>query len=308
MIGAGLSGAGAAPASEEQEFQFIGNPSPIVTPVPAAAESAEKEPVAASPAIAAKRLLVLHYHTFKNAGSSFDETLLQSFGPQWGEQEFDTGGGRSNAQAVEAYLRDNPQLKALSSHTALLPLPRIDGVHIFPVFFVRHPILRLRSAYLFERAQGADTFGSRLASGTDFRGYIEGLLDVPSNRQARDFHAYRLAFGNEEGRTEAERAFRTLRSLPFVGLVEAYDASLRRLDGLLSPYTDDFRPAFVRRNVTAPRQDLGIAEQLEEIRAELGDDLYIRLEANNLTDLRIFEMIAGFYALPSIAGGTWMKR
>lgn len=294
MTGVGF--AGYDRAEDDDEIQFIGNPSPLTfTPSIAPIQSAEP-------------LFVLHYHTFKNAGSSFDETLRQSFGGDWVEQEFTVSAKQSNADEVQAFLLDNPGLKALSSHTARLPLPQIPGVRVFPVFFFRHPILRLQSAYRFESRQDADTFGSRLARGNDFAGYIQGLFDAPTNRQVRDFQTHRLAFGDDEGVSEAERALRTLRDLPFVGLVEAYDESLRRLDAALSPIIRGFRPAYVRKNVTAVRDDLSVAEQLGEVRAELGDDLYLRLEANNLTDLHIFNMVAGSYGLPTTPSVDWISR
>ncbi len=285
MTGVGVPGFERDEVEDDGEIQFIGS-----RPALADMEMSGGEDRSA-------RLLLLHYHVFKNAGSSFDETLRQSFEGNWTEREFTPSAKASNVAEIEAFLAGHPHLQALSSHTALLPLPQVEGVEIFPVFFVRHPILRLQSAYRFESRQNADTFGSRLARRTDFAGYVQGLFEVGNNRQVRDFHAHRLAFGDSAGATEAERAFRTLRSLPFVGLVEAYDESLRRLEALLRSRLPQFRPAFVRKNVTSVRDDLSMSEQLAEIRAELGDDLYLRVEANNLTDLRIFEMVAARYAV-----------
>src|SRR5262249_10894079 len=144
--------------------------------------------------------------------------------------EFPPRGQADHQQAVRRLILDNPNLAALSSHTLTLPVPEIEGVEIFPILFVRHPLDRLKSAYEFERQQEAVTVGSELAKGRDVGGYIKARLVVPGDRACRDFQVYRLAMAVPvaEG-TERERALMALDRLPFVGLVEAFGASVAAL-------------------------------------------------------------------------------
>src|SRR6185437_1347384 len=138
-------------------------------------------------------MLVFHYHLFKNAGTSVDEMLKINFGDKWEQGEFRHPAGKhSDTDEVAAFLRLRPHLRAFSSHTALLPLPEI-GRLVFPIFFIRHPIDRINSAYSFERRQIADTHGARLAKEQDFPGYVRRLLESPGNGQARNFQTSRLA-------------------------------------------------------------------------------------------------------------------
>jgi hypothetical protein len=248
--------------------------------------------------------VVLHYHLFKNAGTSVDEILVRNFGPLWATQEFPHSGMKSNVAAVEAYLRERPDLVALSSHTALLPIPYLGGRNVIPILFIRHPIDRLKSAYEFERRQGADTSGSRLARENDFAGYVRELLASPGNRQARNFQAYRLAFNESpEAGSEEERAMRTLKTLPFVGLVEAFDKSVKRMSRLLTPYFSQFQLAAVRKNVTR-RKTNSIEERQFEIRSEIGAQLYEELIAANDLDLKVFSSISHDYAVASGPGAA----
>ncbi|HWY15779.1 MAG TPA: hypothetical protein VNX86_11635 [Rhizomicrobium sp.] len=242
--------------------------------------------------------LVLHYHLFKNAGTSVDEILVRNFGTLWATEEFPPSGIKSNVVAVEAYLRGRPDLVALSSHTALLPVPDLGGRKVISVVFIRHPIDRLKSAYEFERRQGADTFGSRLAKESDFGGYVRGLLASPKNRQARNFQAHRLAFNEPPGAgSEEERAMRALKTLPFVGLVEAFEKSVQRMSRLLTPYFSQFELATVRKNITR-RKTGSIEERQSEIRSEIGVDLYNDVIAANETDLQIFNAVKDDYLGP----------
>jgi len=99
--------------------------------------------VAGSPA----RTLVLHYHLFKNAGTSVDELLKRNFGARWAQKEFEGGPGREKkAVQLASYLGEKPNLLAFSSHTAQLPTPQLEGVSVFPILFIRHPIDRLHTA------------------------------------------------------------------------------------------------------------------------------------------------------------------
>ena len=118
-------------------------------------------------------MVIIHYHIFKNAGTSLDLMLERNFAQQWTEAEFPPRDkdGLSNSRLVEDFLREHPNLLALSSHTAQLPLPKLER-EVFPIVFIRHPLDRLMSAYAFERVQKADTHGARLAKQHDFAGYV----------------------------------------------------------------------------------------------------------------------------------------
>ncbi|TMK06653.1 MAG: hypothetical protein E6G72_16545, partial [Alphaproteobacteria bacterium] len=109
---------------------------------------------AAVSAESARRPIIIHYHFFKNAGTSVDAILQRNFGAGWTSREYPP---RSTPNAAREFLTANPQIAALSSHTLPLPPPDIPDAEILPILFIRHPLDRLKSAYLFERNQRADT-------------------------------------------------------------------------------------------------------------------------------------------------------
>ncbi len=242
------------------------------------------------------RPLILHYHLFKNAGSSIDAMLRKNFGDRWTEHEFARKGRDANRGALIDFLEEHQAIDAFSSHTMLLPLPSVNGRSIIPIIFVRHPLLRMRSAYGFERRQDADTKGARLAKERDFTGYVAALLEEPRNRQARNFQTVRFAFGTPGSPThEFERAMTTLASLPFVGLVEQYDRSVARLCDLVKPAFPAFEPLIVRRNAESPADTRTIDERITQVRAELGETMYEALVEANRDDIRLFEHVCTLY-------------
>ncbi|HEY3637431.1 MAG TPA: sulfotransferase family 2 domain-containing protein [Rhizomicrobium sp.] len=237
-----------------------------------------------------QRTLIFHYHLFKNAGTSVDELLRRNFGSRWVAQEFATA-RRENAAAIAEFITGNPQLQAMSSHTAHLPVPQLDGIEIFPIIFLRHPIDRLRSAYEFERRQNASTAGARLAKAHDLAGYLRELLKHPRNRQVRNFQTYRLSLNEPKSRgTELQRAQGALENLPFVGVVEDFDESVRRLAELLQPKFPDFKIWNAHRN-TASGRDASLGRRLESVNQTLGDDLYDELCKANQDDIELYDQL-----------------
>lgn len=228
------------------------------------------------------RPVVLHYHFFKNAGTSVDAVLSANFGGAWIAAEFE---GMNNHEAVTRWIAANPQARAFSSHTAQFPLPVVDGVEVLPIVFLRHPLDRILSAYAFERKQQSDTPGATLAKTTDLAGYLRAHLDIPNHRQCRDFHTYRLARLIPGPRSsEMDRALEALVKLPFVGLVEDFASSARRMEAWLKPHFPQFAAFAPRKNVTESKVTT-LEERLERMRREIGDDLYAEVVDANLKDL-----------------------
>lgn len=241
------------------------------------------------------RKVILHYHLFKNAGTSLDAVLKANFPGRWVTGEFTAARHDANTAEVARWIEREDTAVAFSSHTALLPPPQLSGVECFPIVFVRHPIDRIASAYAFERAQEGATFGSTLARNTSLAGYIEVRLARPLDRQCRNFQVGRLAQmlrGAE--RDEAARALRTLDGPLFVGLVERFDASVERLAGWLSPHFPGFGAVPVAQNVARDRT-VPLEQRLERIRAEIGADRYALLMEANAADIAVFDAVQKRY-------------
>ena len=232
-----------------------------------------------------RRGVIIHYHLFKNAGTSVDAILRRNFGEHWASQEYPP---RSGGEAAREFLVANPHVAALSSHTLLLPPPEIPDAEIIPVIFIRHPLDRLKSAYLFEREQRADTVGVRLARENDFPGYLRARMAIPGDRSCRNFQAHRLAMAEPaNGDTELARALRAFGRLPFIGSVEAFDSSLAELECVVTPWFPEFRVFQARENVSRPPRP--IEERIAALKAELGDELFETVSAANADDLELYD-------------------
>src|SRR5688572_13631090 len=107
------------------------------------------------------RTVVVHYHTFKNAGTSLDRLLELNYGRRWGTLEGPVARRRLEPEALRAHLEAHPEIEALSSHTALMnPAVADADLQLFPLVLLRNPLDRIRSAYNFERKQQVGTPGA----------------------------------------------------------------------------------------------------------------------------------------------------
>lgn len=241
-----------------------------------------------------RRPLIVHYHLFKNAGSSVDAILRANFANRWRGAEFAPEWATQLLELDEILAKDN-ELIAISSHTLSFPPSRIPGAQVLPIVFLRHPLDRQKSAYNFERTQRADTLGARVAKDRDFAGYIRTRLGDPEDRGCRDFQAWRLAMMEPTGEgTELERALRVIDTLPFVGLVEAFEQSIVALERLLRPLFPAFRGFVVRENVTHPAGQT-LDERLRGIASALGPDLLRAFETANGGDFELYRRLCQHY-------------
>jgi hypothetical protein len=235
------------------------------------------------------RHVIVHYHLFKNAGTSLDRSLKENFGNGWCGHEGSGGAWPSNE--VAEFLLQHPEVTVLSSHTALLPPPSLPNTNIYPVIFLRHPLDRVRSVYEFERKQQVDNPGANMAKTTDLSGYIRWRLDRKGDRTICNFQAHRLAFAvpehiDRERLNEEARASVAVKELPFVGVVEHFDRSLQALQRWLRPVFPGIELLPRRVNVTQS-QGVPLLERIEQMRVLIGDELYNELAMRNQLDLML---------------------
>lgn len=237
------------------------------------------------------KVIVAHYHLFKNAGTSVDVILNKNFASSWQKIEFPKIAQQSNSGLVKDWLLNHQDISAFSSHTAMFPLPTLTNTILLPIVFLRHPIVRMWSVYKFERKHKKILNKSiKLAQEHDFAGYLNYQLDQPLNRSCRNFQTFRFSWLNAQANlSELERALSGLDSLPIVGIVAEFNLSMKYYSKAIAQYYPSFQFKSVHKNITSERH-LSLENKLDEISSNLDQTTYQRLLDANHDDLQLYDV------------------
>nr|WP_199044925.1 sulfotransferase family 2 domain-containing protein [Dyella sp. ASV24] len=241
-----------------------------------------------------KARTLIHYHIFKNAGTSIDTCLRRSLGERWGSFEGTHAHDIQAPEQLARFMEANPHLRAISSHLARPPLP---APHSLPVVFIRHPLLRAYSVYHFTRKDTAQPF-SDVAQSNGFADYIRWTLrEEPGSIVIRDYQVVHLSAASwrckhilDARATEQDlrQACSLLDSWGMAGVVEQFERSVDAYQASYGPLVPGLQLAYDRENVTEPTC-APVDDRLEQLRQMLGQDLYARFMAANALDLGLHE-------------------
>jgi hypothetical protein len=240
----------------------------------------------------AKRPVLLHLHTYKNAGTTVDAILRQCFGSEWFAFDGPTPDFYIHQSEVTVLAERRPWLKAISTHHARLPVPESPTVEFLPILFIRHPLLRAASVWRFERQRKDQSAATLTAQSHQFRDWVEVMLASDRNdeiceSQTRLFSFRANARPPDDEAPHSRRAIRNLKRIPAVGVVEQFDRSMKLLRNLY----ESKRPEFIEVPVE-PKNRLSanydFDQQLEQLGVELGGPLMAELQARNASDLALY--------------------
>lgn len=237
------------------------------------------------------RLVITHGHIFKNAGTTFDWALRRHFGDAFCDHRDDNPMRKRGAEYLEEFLAENQGLKAISSHH-LCDTSGMQGVKPLPVYFLRHPLLRVLSVYSFERKQNSDTPGAKAAKKYDLKDYVKWRMEPEVGRTIRDYQVAYLASGgkirNSINVNAKHFSAATCRFSDgsLVGLVEDFDRSVTVIESTLDQYFPGIDLSYVRQNTT--RSVDGEKRSLNYLASELGDEVFELLLENNSFDLALY--------------------
>jgi len=276
-----------------------------------------------------KRSVIVHYHTFKNSGTSFDELLTANY--QDAHLCFDGPFSYTqfNQQELLKVIRRHPNKIAFSSHSIRLPVPTDLEHNAIAALFVRHPILRIRSVYGFEmRSAGtaekiksalkktlhgttdnAESGKRLLDANPSFDEWVTHLRnDTTMNLNAgllsnSQTHMFCGVFGSVGlAKTflagdpstfrvsDLDQAKRNLLTVPLLARTEAYEDDVKRFPAILAEYGIEFSyKDLPAANVTHHEVRQPIEKRLEQIMKELSPDNWDWLNNANGQDLELYE-------------------
>jgi hypothetical protein len=240
------------------------------------------------------RHIVLHYHIYKNAGSSIDSILRYNFRDSCGSIEGNYPWDTLDSATILRFAQENPNLKVISSHQARLPQPVDSNIIFYPLIFLRHPIDRIGSVYSFERREPLNSRnpGAKIARENDLAGYVKWRLS--HGAVIKNFQTIFLSGREKDMRTatatkaELDIAQERIKNLDFFGIVELFEDSMLKMKHFLTQRFGNINtPVISIENKSCDRKS-SIEERIREIQLTLGIDLYTELLEKNALDLELY--------------------
>jgi hypothetical protein len=254
------------------------------------------------------RDIIIHYHIFKNAGSTLYRLLKKNFG-KCGSIEGTNPWDTLSPDDILKYAIDNPSLKAITSHHARLPLPDHPDLVFHPLIFLRHPIDRVGSVYSYERSLPESSNNPNpaieIAHNNDLAGYVKWRLLDGHGAVIKNFQTVHLSGRQRDMRTatatedDLKVALERLSELPFFGIVELFDESIAKLSCNLFPYFPQFDINYVSTNISAERK-ISLQERLDDTESRLGRNLYQELLDKNAIDIQLYDQALSLFSLNSV--------
>ncbi len=242
------------------------------------------------------RDILVHYHLFKNAGSSIDRCLKDSFGDLWHAFDPESRSGLYAAEEFDKIIMQNEDSIAFSSHCIVPPITnRVARVH--PIIVLREPISRVMSAYLFEWKKQMNL--DELYGGLDE--YISLKFSMPRMNAIENFQTLRLAVtdgssrrpkGSSSDNELIDTACNLIDQLPAFGLVERFDESVSWMQNVYEGTFPQLELKPVAANVIQKNVN-SMTVRHKAILDLIGSELFDQLVLRNQMDIQVYQYALG---------------
>jgi len=238
-----------------------------------------------------KKPVCIHFHIFKNAGTTIDSVLEENFNKQAVRLDIEKNDEILPMDVVINYLNFNPNVKSISCHQIRFPLPKNISYNLIPMLFIRHPIDRVFSIYHYnKRRKDKERIVSQLGMLGSPEVYIKSLLEHKTNRSAQNFQVLFLSkndLSSQLNTNDFNLALTRIRNCPILGIVDRLDESLVVAEEFLKNYFPNIDLAYSPRNISEER-NTDLNKKLKESRTQVSSKLWDKLMSENELDLKLY--------------------
>lgn len=237
------------------------------------------------------RPVIIHFHIFKNAGTTVEWILHKNFGDD--AVRFDDKEKMGNIftpDELSRHIKEHPSGKSFSSHQMRYHLPQDQDCIFFPIVFIRHPIDRAFSIYSFAKRDHREELYFHKAKTSTLRDFVRFNLEMKEFSDMKNFQTLWLShiFGRNDLNTQALlRALTNLQSSPILGVVDKTDESLVVAEETLKPFFPSIDMSYISQNVSRERE-VAITNRLRAGKLEIGEELWAELVERNVYDFVLY--------------------
>jgi len=238
-----------------------------------------------------RRQIILHYHIFKNAGTTVESILKDNFRARFARFDSEDYNSTISNDTLLEFLAGHPDVVAISSHHLRLPKPVDDRFVFHDILFVRHPVARLWSIYEFYRRTDLET--DPLSAAAKTRGaqeFFQLLIDdYPFHANNAQVNLLANAGGKLPSESDLARAAEVISRAAAPGVAELFDESTVVAESCVGRAFRGLDFSYVAQNVTAG-PPMRLEAQLARFQKHCGEETFNRIINLNQLDLALVEV------------------
>lgn len=228
--------------------------------------------------------VLVHFHIYKNAGTTIDWILQKEFvNKAHNLDDFDDPGRIIEWDIILDFLSKYKNSKSISSHQIRFPLPKNDDFQFFPMLFIRNPISRIFSIYEDQKRLGGEhelsIKAKSLSPNEFFKWCFNSENKIMENSQIiflqhKDFDVKKL---------DLKFAKKMISDSAIIGITERLDESLVLAEDVLQERFGKIDFSYVKQNVN-PNKKNNVENKNENI---LEENIMNELVDRNKLDMEI---------------------
>jgi len=234
--------------------------------------------------------ILLHFHIFKNAGSTIEWVLIKNFSKMTLSIDEGNPGNKIYLNRIVEILRKNKNVKAISSHQFRFPITNNTEFNFLTVLFIRHPIDRAFSIYYFKKKEVDNSIGSIKARSLNLQEFMNWNLSVKKYIVMKNFQVFflsdKIATDNINEK-DLELAIQRMKSCVVVGIVDQIDQSLVVAEEELKKYFPEIDLSYIIQNTT--KREKSLEQRLKEDKMRIDEITYNELINKNKLDFILYE-------------------
>jgi len=239
-----------------------------------------------------KRPICLHFHIFKNAGTTIEWILEKNFPKHAVRLDPKDPKGILSMQLVQDYLNKNKSIKAVSSHQIRYPILQTNEYLFLPIIFIRNPIDRAISVYKFNRRRkDVITEGIKMAKKLNLSDYIKWHFNQKRNPTIKNYQVFFLSHENNSNpnvdQKDFQKASEIMKNATILGVVDKFDESMVVAEEILKKYFKNIDLSHIQQQITLDRVT-NLSERITNGKSEINEEIWNELLERNRFDAQLY--------------------
>lgn len=236
-----------------------------------------------------RKIIFLHFHIFKNAGSTIDYILEKNFKSQ--HKYIEPSGSEFGVlqETIKCFLDKNKNVKSISSHSLRFPIIDFANYLFIEIISIRHPIDRIYSMFTYYQKINFLNVDKKIISDS-FPDFVYKIFRwTPYNviNPQTNILSNKANFFFPPSQYDLDKAIKIINKIKFLLTVDQFDKSLSVSQYFLQHTIGPFDIKYEIQN-QSNQTNINLSDKLNKLKS-LYPDEYALMEKFNSLDIELWK-------------------